>query len=173
MQEVFNYRRCYMSKKYKKYQIPIPFSTVDLEIKYLPMQISEDASIFMLYSQKKYYINPGAKHHIPTGVRLMIPDVVETTEGEEGTSRYSKMTLQATIHTSNYLAESKGIVVLTPTILSPTYKSEISLFCINLTKDVQVINPGDELAILAFNMVPRIQLIFTPNIIPKGKPYVL
>ena len=161
------------SRKYTKRSINIPFTTVDPEIQYLPTQISDDASIFMLYSQVRHYINPGTCKSIPTGFRMSIPEIVENVTIEGSTTRVSQTVLQATIHTSNYLAESKGIIVLAPTILPASHQSEIVLYCMNLTKDLQIIHPGDELALLGFNLTPRIQMNLIPNIIPKGKPYVL
>ena len=162
-----------MARKYTKRSITIPFTTVDPEIKYLPTLISEDTALFMIYSQKKHYINPGTSLSIPTGFRMFIPDIVENITTEGSTTRVSQSVLQATIHTSNYMAEAKGIIVLSPTIIPATCQDEIVLYCMNLTKDLQIIHPGDELALMGFNITPRIQMNLIPNITSKGKPYVL
>lgn len=161
------------NKKFIKRSIEISFVTVDHTVKHLPTQMVDDASIYMLYSQTKHYINPGTCKSIPTGFRMSMPDIVENITVEGSTTRVSQSTLLATIHTSNYLAESKGIIVLAPTILPPSHQSEIILYCMNLTKDVQVIHPGDELALMGFNITPRVQMKLIPNTILKGKPYVL
>ena len=165
-----------MSKKYDKLSINVPFTTIGTAARYLPLKSYEDASIFTLLCQKKLSINPGVYTTIPTGIRLMTPDIVETTREGDTTSRYSKLALHLNLHSSPFLAESKGIVVVAPTVLPASFQSEIILIVKNMDRNVQTIHPGDEIALLSFSMVPRIALRYVPNEHPtdsKGNNYVL
>lgn len=164
-----------MSKKYNKIHVNVPFTTTGPEIQYLPLKIAEDASIFAFLCQKKRAINPGTYTTIPTGILLNTPEIVETTMEGDTPSKYSKLSLHITIHPSPYLVESKGIVVVAPTVLPASHRSEIILIVRNIDKNVQTIHPGDEIALLSFTMVPRILLRYIPPNLndTKGTAYVL
>lgn len=165
-----------MSRKYDKLNTTVPFTTIGTDIRYLPLKLSEDASIFALLCQKKLPINPGVYTPVPTGIRIMTPTIVETTKDGNTTSKYSNLALQINLHSSPYLVESKGIVLVAPTVLPATHHSEILLLIQNISRNVQTIHQGEELAHLTFTMVPRISLNFMENdhpTDPKGNPYVL
>lgn len=165
-----------MSKKYEKLNITVPFTTIGTDNRYLPLKLSEDASIFALLCQKKLPINPGVYTPVPTGIRLITPNIVETTREGDTPSKYSKLVLQVNLHSSPYLVESKGIILVAPTVLPSTHHSEILLIIQNISRNVQIIHQGEELAHLTFSMVPRVMLRYTENTHPtdpKGTPYVL
>nr|DAG42829.1 MAG TPA: deoxyuridine 5'-triphosphate nucleotidohydrolase [Bacteriophage sp.] len=165
-----------MSKKYDKLNITVPFTTIGTDTRYLPLKLSEDASIFALLCQKKLLLNPGVYTPVPTGIRIMTPSIVETTKDGNTTSKYSKLVLQVNLHSSPYLVESKGVILVAPTVLSPTHHSQILLFVKNISRNIQTIHQGEELALLTFTMVPRITLDYIENDHPtdlKGNPYVL
>lgn len=157
-----------MTKTYKKYNLQIPFYVVDGTSDYLPFKVSDDASIFVLQARTKLALNPGAYAVYNTGIRMDVPEIVETVvDADKNESRYSKLVMHTTISTSPYLATTKGVVVLSPSVIPASQKSEIILVIQNISKEVQMIHPGDEMAFLAFTMVPRVSLNFVPPE-PKG-----
>lgn len=165
-----------MSRKYDKLNITVPFTTIGTDCQYLPLKLSEDASIFAILCPKKLAINPGVYIPVPTGIRIMTPNIVETTKDGNTTSKYSKLVLQINLHSSPYLVESKGIILVAPTVLPATHHSELLLLIQNISRNVQTIHQGEELAHLTFSMVPRVMLNYTENnhpTDPKGTPYVL
>lgn len=168
-----------MSKSgYSKINITVPYTTLSAAKANLPLKVSEDGAIFALLAQERKVINPGIYTSIPTGIRLDTPEIVETVQPSKDTpsSKYSKLALQINIHTSPYLAESKGIIVVAPTVLPPSHKSEIILICQTISDKVQTIHPGEEIALLTYTLVPRVVMKFFENSHPKdprGSTYVI
>ena len=162
-----------MPKTFTKYNIHVPFTTVDGSIEHLPFKISDDAAMFSLLARDRVAINPGEHVSIKCGIKFDLPDIVETVvDADKQESHYSKLAIQMNLHTSHTLITTKGITVLSPTVLPASYKDELILVLQNVSKGVQTIQPGEELAIISFTLVPRISLNFVQE--PKGiQPYVI
>ena len=139
-----------MSKK----QISIPFFISDDDNVHPPVRIDEHSNIYAVYSPTKHYINPNKQLAIPTKLFINANPLLK-----------NNLALDIKLLSSPYLSLIKNIILYAPSVLSPTYTGEISPIVWNTSKDVKIVEAGEELCLIEFNVSQPIELYqsYDPN----------
>ena len=95
------------------------------------------------YLQASLSINPMERILVPTGLFIEVPEGFE-----------------AQIRPRSGLAVKQGITCLnTPGTIDADYRGEIKIILINLSTEIQVINPGDRIAQMVIQKVEKVEWI--------------
>lgn len=111
----------------------------------LPLKMSQHASGFDLHAAVKesVVLKPGERLLIPTGISLGMPPEIE-----------------AQVRPRSGLALKYGITTLNaPGTIDADYRGEVGVILINHGTEDFVIQRGDRIAQLVFQLVPRITLV--------------
>ncbi len=116
----------------------------------LPKKMSEAASGFDIFAAvtEPVTLSPGETKLIPAGFSLAMPETVE-----------------AQIRPRSGLALKKGITCLnSPGTIDADYRGEVGVILINHGKEDFVIERGDRIAQMVFQLVPRVDLLETDEL---------
>lgn len=141
-------------KKIKK--IKIPCILEDNNINFFPLK--KAPSLFHICAKKNFSININSICNISTGVKLNIPELINT---KTDTSIESSFILQAHISSIYSLCTERGIIILAPSIIPVSYTGELIIMLANIGKKRESFSSGDPIAELWFTLSPNIDLNIT------------
>ena len=128
-------------------KLTIPFFILNGSTDHMPVCIDPHMSIYALYARDKYYLNPNSQLAIKTGIAIDATAMVN-----------NNSSLHINVLSSPHLTTTKGIVLLTPTVITPFYTNELSVVMWNITKEVKTIDVGEELCLVEFSVTQPVEL---------------
>ena len=137
-------------------QYYLPVNIINLSDNPLPAYATEGSSGMDIraFLDKAIHIEPMERVLVPTGLSIELPENFE-----------------AQIRPRSGLAVKQGITCLnTPGTIDADYRGEIKIILINLSSEVQIVQPGDRIAQMVFQKVEKInwQPVHTINETDRG-----